>query len=85
MNRESEHEVSFVNTIRKASLLRALHACFWVQFYSIGLLRLMADVTAFAGPMLLNKMVQFIEDKSEDVKWGYIYAFGLVMSTTVCK
>lgn len=74
-----------MDRIRKTSLLRVLHSCFWVQFYSVGILKLIADISAFAGPMLLNKLVGFIEDKSEDIKWGYIYALGLVMSTTICK
>lgn len=79
-------EVSFIdnNSNKKVSLLKALHRCFWVQFYSVGILRLIADTTAFAGPMLLNKLVGFIEDKSEDIKWGYVFAIGLVLTTTIC-
>lgn len=74
-----------MDTLKKASLLRALHRCFGFQFYIIGILKLISDITAFAGPMLLNKLVGFIEDKSEDIKWGYIFALALVISTTVCK
>lgn len=80
-----QQEVRVVDALKKSSLLRALHRCFGVQFYSIGILRLIADISAFAGPMLLNKLVGFIEEKSEDIKWGYIYALGLVISTTICK
>lgn len=85
LSEPSEQDVAIVDAVRSASLLRALHSCFWVQFFSIGILRLIADISAFAGPMLLNKLVGFIEDKSEDIKWGYIYALGLVITTTVCK
>ncbi|XP_018573016.1 multidrug resistance-associated protein 7 [Anoplophora glabripennis] len=76
-------DVSFAGTGKnKTTLFMALHRCFWVQFYSVGILKFVADCAAFAGPMLLNRLVGFIEDKSEDVEWGYIYAAGL-MSTTV--
>lgn len=85
-SRESSvHDVAIEDTLKKTSLLRTLHSCFWVQFYSIGMLRLIADISAFAGPMLLKELVGFIENKSEDMKWGYIYALGLVMSSVVCK
>ncbi|CAH0561097.1 unnamed protein product [Brassicogethes aeneus] len=66
---------------RNVSLLRALHRSFGVQFYAVGVLKLAADCTAFAGPILLNKLVGFIEDKSEDIGWGYAYAAGLMMAT----
>lgn len=70
---------------QNSSLLRVLHRCFWVQFYSIGILKFAADCLAFAGPVLLNKLVSFIEDKSEDVSYGYLYAFGLVATTCAGK
>ncbi|KAJ8922563.1 hypothetical protein NQ315_007593 [Exocentrus adspersus] len=76
-------EVSFVHVKQNSvTLLVALHRCFWVQFYSVGILKFIGDCSAFAGPLLLNKLVGFIEDKSEDIKWGYIYAAGM-MSTTL--
>nr|CAH7715442.1 unnamed protein product [Callosobruchus chinensis] len=68
---------------RTTSLLRGLHRCFWVQFYSVGVLKFIADCSGFAGPMLLNKLVGFIENKDEDVKYGYIYAAGLVATTVI--
>nr|XP_022903100.1 multidrug resistance-associated protein 7 [Onthophagus taurus] len=63
------------------SLFRALHKCFWVQFYSIGALKLFADLLGFAGPMLLGKLVGFIEDKNENIQNGYGYAVGLFTTT----
>lgn len=55
---------------QNVSLLRALHHCFAVQFYSIGMLKLVADMAGFAGPILLNKLVTFVEDESIDQHYG---------------
>lgn len=71
-----------VKLVEKTTLLKGLHNCFWIQFYSIGALKLLGDCAGFAGPLLLNRLIIFLDDKSEDVKWGYLYAF-LLMSTTL--
>ncbi|KAG5870301.1 hypothetical protein JTB14_023086 [Gonioctena quinquepunctata] len=76
-------EESAANIPRSRSLFRALHKHFCVQFYSVGILKFIADCSGFAGPMLLNKLVGFIEDKREDIAWGYAYAAGLVLTTTI--
>jgi hypothetical protein len=78
----SELEISDVvcrgtDSQKPVSLLRALHTCFGVQFYSIGVLKLVSDGAGFMGPLLLNKLVTFIETKSESVHEGYLYATGL--------
>nr|CAD7396003.1 unnamed protein product [Timema poppensis] len=64
-------------TYSELSLLRALHSCFWIQFYGIGLLKLIADCAGFLGPLLLNRLVTFIENKNERIEYGYAYAAGL--------
>ncbi|XP_044748946.1 ATP-binding cassette sub-family C member 10 [Coccinella septempunctata] len=66
-----------------STLLKALHKCFWKEFYGIGILRFMSDCAGFAGPMLLNRLVSFIEDKNEPIHWGYLYAAGLASSAIV--
>ncbi|XP_061703905.1 ATP-binding cassette sub-family C member 10 [Cydia pomonella] len=68
---------------QNVTLLRALHSCFAYQFYSIGVLKLVSDMAGFAGPMLLNKLVAFVEDESIDQHYGYIYAAGLMASTLI--
>lgn len=68
---------------KPVSLVRALHSCFGFQFYSIGLLRLLSDGAGFMGPLLLNKLVTFIETKSESVQEGYLYAAGLCAVTLI--
>lgn len=62
---------------KKYSLLRVLHKCFGVQFYSIGVLKLVGDGLGFAGPLLLHELVTFIENKDGDTISGYTYAGGL--------
>ncbi|XP_057666967.1 ATP-binding cassette sub-family C member 10 isoform X2 [Diorhabda carinulata] len=79
---EAVREVEISSASTSYSLLRALHKCYALQFYSIGILRLTADCCGFAGPMLLNKLVSFIENKTVDMKWGYMYAVGLIITTT---
>lgn len=79
-------DVAFNNTKRyNVSLLRALHKCFWFQFYSVGILKLVADCAGFAGPLLLNKLVGFIENGSEEMSYGYAYATGLFVTTIIGK
>ncbi|KAM3964152.1 LOW QUALITY PROTEIN: ATP-binding cassette sub-family C member 10 [Aphomia sociella] len=68
---------------QNVTMLRALHTCFALQFYSIGLLKFVSDMAGFAGPMLLNKLVSFVDDESIDQHFGYIYAAGLLIATMV--
>ncbi|XP_013179394.1 PREDICTED: multidrug resistance-associated protein 7 [Papilio xuthus] len=68
---------------QNVSLLRALHTCYAIQFYSIGILKLISDMAGFAGPLLLNKLVTFVEDESIDQHLGYAYAGGLLVATVV--
>lgn len=61
-------------------LLRALHKCFGFEFYAIGLLRLVADISSFAGPLLLGGMLR--ESGVEPMgNRSYYYALGLFGST----
>ncbi|GLH14517.1 Multidrug resistance protein homolog 65 [Gryllus bimaculatus] len=68
---------------RKVTLLRALHSCFGLQFYGIGILKFIADCSGFVGPLLLNALITFIETKSENIEDGYAYAAGLFGATFV--
>ena len=65
----------------KPSLLKALHIAFGVEYYLLGILKLLADGAGFAGPVLLNLLVKYIEEKEENESYGYIYASGLLLST----
>ncbi|XP_024945247.1 multidrug resistance-associated protein 7 isoform X2 [Cephus cinctus] len=65
------------------SLLWLLHKCFSWQFYSIGILKFIADCSGFMGPVLLSRLVGFIEDKNEPILYGYLYALLMFLSTLV--
>ncbi|XP_067681975.1 ATP-binding cassette sub-family C member 10-like [Haliotis asinina] len=70
------------------SLFRALNSAFGVEYYLLGILKLLADGLGFAGPILLNLLVSYIDNKKEPEYHGYIYAAGLMISTflgTVCS
>lgn len=73
---------------KRLSLLKALHICFGVQFYSIGILKLISDGAGFCGPILLNCLVSYIEDTDDDVSkesiWiGYAYVAGMFVAVFI--
>ena len=47
----------------------------------IGILKFIADSAGFLSPILLNWVVNFMEDKTTDIRLGYVYALGLATST----
>ncbi|XP_030384434.1 multidrug resistance-associated protein 7 [Scaptodrosophila lebanonensis] len=63
------------------SLLRALHKSFGVEFYLIGVLRFVADVSGFAGPLLLGGLLSQ-QPEGEEGR-AYYYAVGLFCSTLI--
>ncbi|CAD6234353.1 GSCOCT00001844001.2-RA-CDS [Cotesia congregata] len=65
------------------SLLKLLHQCFGWQFYAVGILKFVADCSGFIAPILLNKLVGFIEDKSEPLYYGYLYASAMFLSSVI--
>ncbi|KAG8228180.1 hypothetical protein J437_LFUL014415 [Ladona fulva] len=75
-----ETNVSY-EPLNKVSLVRAMHKCFGMQFYGIGVLKFVANCAGFFGPLLLNYLVTFIEEKNEPLRNGYLYAFGLLVVT----
>ena len=74
-------DVSILPKPEKITLLKALHKCFKFEFYSIGVLKLCSDVLNFGGPLLLNRLVTFIESKEEKLDTGLYCAFGLFLTT----
>lgn len=78
---DSDAQVQDVSYRQRKSLVWALHKCFGFEFYAIGILKLISDILNFGGPILLNMLVQFVETKDEDKKWGYILVTGLFFST----
>ncbi|NXC30656.1 MRP7 protein, partial [Campylorhamphus procurvoides] len=58
-------------------LFSVLHAVFGFRFYSLGLLKLVSNLLAFSGPLLLNLLVNFMESRQEPLSHGVLYALGL--------
>lgn len=67
------------------SLLKALHKRFAKQFYGVGVLRLIADLSAFASPLLLSELIKYIEDLQMPVFYGYLFGAGIFLATLVSK
>ncbi|XP_076441602.1 ATP-binding cassette sub-family C member 10-like [Babylonia areolata] len=70
------------------TLFQALHSAYGWEYYSLGILKLLADGFGFAGPILLNLLVTFIETDKEAEYHGYLYACALLLSTflgTICS
>jgi hypothetical protein len=53
----------------RVSLFWALNRTFGAQYYPLGLLKLLADMMNFAGPLLLNRLVSFIENRKASAQW----------------
>jgi len=68
---------------RKVTLFHLLHQCFGWEFYAVGLLKFVADCSLFMGPILLNKLIGFIEDKNEPISHGYLYASLIILSAII--
>lgn len=70
------------------SLLKILNSVFAAEYYSLGILKFLADCLGFAGPVLLNYLVTFIEQSSDKGYKGYLFVGGLFLSTflsTICS
>ncbi|XP_031634883.1 multidrug resistance-associated protein 7 [Contarinia nasturtii] len=66
------------------SLFRALHRVFGFEFYAIGVLRFLADMLSFTGPLLMNSLLsQNSNDQTETNLLSYAYAFGLFSTTLI--
>lgn len=76
-------EISNIIISNNISLLKLLHNCFGWQFYAVGILKFIADCSGFVGPILLNKLVGFIEDKNEPLSHGYLYASLMFLSALI--
>nr|XP_037287363.1 multidrug resistance-associated protein 7-like [Rhipicephalus microplus] len=67
------------------SLLMLFHRCLGKQYYAIGVLKFLADVLSFASPVLLNRLIMFLEEgPGQGPAWsGYAYASGLTFACLV--
>uniref|UniRef100_A0A671TU15 ATP-binding cassette, sub-family C (CFTR/MRP), member 10 n=1 Tax=Sparus aurata TaxID=8175 RepID=A0A671TU15_SPAAU len=58
-------------------LLRVLHKAFGLRFYILGVLKVLVNLSSFAGPLLLSALVNFMEDAGAPVSTGVYCALGL--------
>lgn len=63
------------------NLMKIFIKMYWKPFLLIGSLKFLADCAGFANPLLLNAVITFMENPQEDIRWGYLYAAGLLGST----
>ena len=69
--------------VSKRTLVSALIRCFGRKFILLGVIKLFNDSLNFAGPLLLNRLVEYIEINSQDLKLGCMYAGALFFSTLI--
>uniref|UniRef100_A0AAQ5YQH7 ATP-binding cassette, sub-family C (CFTR/MRP), member 10 n=1 Tax=Amphiprion ocellaris TaxID=80972 RepID=A0AAQ5YQH7_AMPOC len=58
-----------------------LHKAFGLRYYILGVLKVTVNMSSFAGPLLLNSLVNFMEEKDAPVSWGVWCALGLFATT----
>lgn len=62
-------------------LLQVLHKAFGLRYYLLGVLKLVASMLAFAGPLLLGQLVGFMETEGAPLSKGVWCTVGLFAST----
>lgn len=80
-NRQNSSRSSDNKDNKTLSLFVALNKAFGLEYYCLGILKLLADCLGFAGPILLNLLVSYTEKKTEPEQNGYWYAAGLFLAT----
>ncbi|XP_063304600.1 multidrug resistance-associated protein 1-like [Pelobates fuscus] len=75
-----EHDKKGSN-YRRASLLRALWNTFKYLIVQAALMKVVADILAFASPQILKQMIFFCENRSDNAWNGYIFAVALLVVT----
>lgn len=65
----------------EVTLCRALFRAYGVKFFLLGIVKFLANCLTFGGPLLLNALVSFMENRNEPMRFGYYYALGLFLVT----
>ncbi|KAL6469214.1 hypothetical protein MHYP_G00227380 [Metynnis hypsauchen] len=74
-------ELSEERNHQEVKLLWVLHKAFGPRYYFLGVLKLLASLLAFAGPLLLSALVDFMETEGAPLSRGVWCAVGLFLST----
>lgn len=69
----------------EVGLLRVLHKAFGLRYYILGVLKVTVNMSSFAGPLLLNGLVSYMEEDGAPFSRGVSFAFGLFASTLICS
>ncbi|XP_051881362.1 ATP-binding cassette sub-family C member 10 [Pristis pectinata] len=77
----SQEESTPANKDTEVRLLSVLHKAFGFRYYSLGILKFMGNMLGFAGPLLLNLLVSFMESGTKQMTKGIWYTLGLFLST----
>lgn len=59
-----KHQTSSASTKKSSSLFWSLNRSFGLHYYPLGVLKLVADMLGFAGPLLLHALVSFMENST---------------------
>ncbi|KAL9323166.1 hypothetical protein ACSQ67_011219 [Phaseolus vulgaris] len=70
------------NNGSNASLFRALCSAYGWPYLRLGLLKVINDCIGFAGPLLLNKLIQFLQQGSANSD-GYLLALSLGLTSII--
>ncbi|XP_066504379.1 ATP-binding cassette sub-family C member 10 isoform X2 [Hoplias malabaricus] len=76
-----QEELSEERNHHEIKLLWVLHKAFGPRYYSLGVLKLLASLLSFAGPLLLSALVGFMETEGAPLSKGVWCAVGLFLST----
>ncbi|GCC37373.1 hypothetical protein chiPu_0015877, partial [Chiloscyllium punctatum] len=79
----AQKDATSPNVTKEVHLLSALNKAFGCRFYSLGLLKFIGSMLGFAGPLLLNLLVTFMESDTQQMTKGIWYALGLFLSTFI--
>ncbi|XP_049393908.1 ABC transporter C family member 13 isoform X2 [Solanum stenotomum] len=70
------------NEYSHPSLIKTICRAYGWQYFRLGLLKVLNDCLSFAGPVLLNKLIRFLQQGSRDYD-GYILALSLGLSSVL--
>ncbi|XP_072104805.1 ATP-binding cassette sub-family C member 10 isoform X2 [Mobula birostris] len=79
----TQEETTLASKDLEVHLLSVLHKAFGFRYYSLGILKFIGNMLGFAGPLLLNLLVNFMESGTEQMSKGIWYTLGLFLSTFV--
>jgi len=66
---------------KSPSILRSLFKSYGKQWVFAGLMRLLSDLSALIGPLLLSRIISFVKDPDQPTYVGLLYAGGMILST----